>query len=85
MATKKSSPAGRLGARYGTRIRKNVSEIEKIQKKKHRCPVCTYDKVKRESKGIWVCRKCKAKFAGGAFKPKSSVTRIFAASEEVKE
>ncbi len=85
MATKKSLSTGRFGSRYGTRIRKNVAEIEKVQKKKHPCPVCTYQRVKRVGSGIWLCKKCGAKFAGGAYKPKAGVAKIFAASEEMKK
>ncbi len=71
MATKKSMTSGRFGVRYGTRVRKRISEIEAVQKKRHECPVCHYVKVKRVSMGIWGCRHCGAKFAGGAWQPKT--------------
>ncbi len=67
--TKKVGSAGRFGPRYGLRIRKQVVEVERIQKQKHRCPFCLKFTVRRISKGIWVCRHCNAKFAGRAYEP----------------
>ena len=32
-------------------------------------PVCQYQKVERQSVGIWVCKKCDHTFAGGAWEP----------------
>ncbi len=63
--------ANRYGARYGKRIRGRVSEIEGDQKKRHKCPNCNSDSLKREAKGIWKCTKCGKKTAGGAWKPKT--------------
>ncbi len=67
--TKKVGSAGRFGARYGLRIRKQVVEIEKIQRQKHKCPFCLKFAVKRLAKGIWQCRICSVKFAGKAYEP----------------
>lgn len=72
--------AGRFGSRYGKRIRDKVAEIEAVQKKRHVCPKCDMPYVKRISTGIWQCKKCGAKFAGGAYIPKT-VKEI---KEEVK-
>ena len=63
-------PAGRFGARYGTKIRRKVNNIERKQKAKHPCPSCGEIKAKRISLGIYQCRKCEAKFPGGAYTPK---------------
>jgi large subunit ribosomal protein L37Ae len=69
--TKKVGPAGRFQARYGVRARTRVRNVELIQKAKHKCPSCGNKSVKRVDTGIWQCRKCKTKFAGGAYIPKT--------------
>jgi len=73
MPTKKVKSAGRFGPRYGTRIRGRVAAIEAIQKQKHACPKCSFLKVKREASGIWLCKKCGHKFAGGAYVPRTTL------------
>jgi large subunit ribosomal protein L37Ae len=73
--TKKVGVAGRLGARYGLSVRKQVKNIETEQKKKHECPRCHHLAVKRVSTGIWSCRHCDLKFAGGAYAPTTAVGR----------
>lgn len=67
--TKKVGSAGRFGTRYGVTIRQKVAEVEKKQKRKHKCPVCNFLRVKRVSTGIWQCKKCGVKFAGKAYEP----------------
>ena len=69
--TKKAGTAGRFGARYGVIVRNRVKTIEAQQKKRHECPVCYHHSVKRVSSGIWECRRCDAKFAAGAYTPKT--------------
>ncbi len=69
--TKKVGSTGRFGPRYGTRTKKVIREIEKIQRKRHLCPKCERYALKREAAGIWVCKKCGAKIAGGAYFPRS--------------
>ena len=64
---KKIQAAGRFGAGYGTRVRKKLNEIEKIQRKKQVCPYCSKPGVKRQAAGIWHCKKCNKKFAGSAY------------------
>lgn len=66
---KKIGSAGRFGARYGTKVRSRVAEIEKIQKGKLICPKCEMPHVKRIAKGIWYCKKCGRKFTGLAYYP----------------
>jgi len=61
--------AGRFGARYGLKIRRSIKEIEALQKRKHECPYCHKKGVKRLSKGVWECKKCKTKFTGEAYTP----------------
>ncbi len=65
--TKKIGSAGRFGSRYGKTIREKVSNIEKKQRKKQICPYCKKPAAKRLSMGIFICKKCKAKFTGGAY------------------
>jgi len=70
--TKKVGPAGRFQSRYGVRARSRVRDIEIIQKKKHTCPQCGKNAVKRIGTGIWNCKKCGNTFAGGAYIPKTA-------------
>ena len=60
--TKKTKSAGRFGARYGRKVRLKTAEIESKQRKKQECIFCN-GTAKRLSKGIWLCNKCKKKFA----------------------
>lgn len=69
--TKKVGPAGRYQARYGVRARTQVRNIEIYQRANHICPSCGYKKVRRISTGIWQCKRCETKFAGGAYLPKT--------------
>jgi large subunit ribosomal protein L37Ae len=64
--TKKVKAAGRLGCRYGTRVRRKIADIESTQRKKQPCIFCN-GIVKRVSSGIWHCKKCDKKFAGHAY------------------
>lgn len=59
----------RFGARYGARLRKRVEEIEKAQYATYQCSRCGRVAVRRVAVGIWQCRKCGHKFAGGAWSP----------------
>jgi len=65
--SKKSKSAGRFGARYGKKIRDKLVKVESKQRKKQICPFCKKPGVKRLSKGIWYCKKCNKKFAGGTY------------------
>lgn len=72
--TKKVGVAGRYGPRYGVRIRKQVSTVTNAKNQAYECPRCKHKAVKRVSTGIWQCRRCDLKFAGGAYTP-TLVTR----------
>jgi len=65
--TKKVGSAGRLGPRYGVRIRKRIADIEKLSKKWHECPKCMAKAVKREANGIWKCRHCGVSIASSSY------------------
>lgn len=67
--TKKVAMTRGLGTRYGSTLRKRYIKILAEVKKTHKCPQCGAEAVKRESVGIWNCRKCGVTFAGGAYTP----------------
>jgi len=67
--TKKVGPTRGLGTRYGSTVRKRYVKVVRELKKPHRCPQCGFVRVKRESVGIWKCRKCDYTFTGGAYTP----------------
>ena len=74
-SVEKLGSAKRFGARYGTKPKYKFAQIEKEQRKKHKCPYCNAIKVKRLVMGIWHCKNCNAKFTGKAYtiaKPASS-------------
>ncbi len=67
--TKKVGPTRGLGPRYGSTVRKRYMKVMVELKKPHRCPQCGFPRVKRESVGVWFCRKCGFKYTGGAYTP----------------
>ncbi len=83
--TKTVGSAGRFGARYGSTLRKKVALIEARMRAPHRCPRCrARGTLKRLSVGVWMCRKCKYTFAGGAWVPRTQVGKTFT-PEELKQ
>ena len=71
--TKKVGHARGLGARYGSKVRKRYVRATAGLKKPHRCPQCGFVRVKRESVGVWKCKKCGHTFAGGAYMPSTKL------------
>jgi large subunit ribosomal protein L37Ae len=69
--TKKVGSTGRYGPRYGTKSKKIIAAVESKQGKDP-CPFCERKTLKRIAPGIWYCKKCKKKFAGGAYFPKTA-------------
>ena len=65
--TKKVGPAGRLGPRYGVKIRRRIAEIEAQGRGRHECPQCKSKAMSRDSTGIWTCRHCGRKTASSAY------------------
>jgi len=69
--TKKAAGTGKFGARYGVKARNKYKKIDQKQRQAYPCPQCGHKKVMREGTGVWVCRKCGAKMAGGAYIPQT--------------
>ena len=67
--TKKVGPTRGLGPRYGSTVRKRYIKVMEEMKKPHKCPQCGFSRVKRQSVGIWKCRKCGYTYTGGAYTP----------------
>lgn len=66
--TKKVGPTGKYGARYGSTLRKRTRLILEKMKGDIKCPRCeTKGAIQRVSAGIWHCKKCEARFTGGAY------------------
>ncbi len=75
---KKLGLGGSFGARYGTLARRQYVDIVTGMRRKHECPRCKFRTVKRASVGIWLCRKCGYKFAGGAYSPTTKLGEVAA-------
>lgn len=63
--TRSVGSVGRYGPRIGRKIRYEVRQIEDSAKE-NVCPNCSRS-VKRQGSGIWTCRFCGLRFAGGAY------------------
>jgi len=48
----------------------------KEKMKTYKCPQCNFPRVKRESVGIWKCRKCGFTYTGGAYTPATKLGLI---------
>ncbi|MEM4295569.1 MAG: hypothetical protein QXS91_02055 [Candidatus Anstonellales archaeon] len=55
--------------KYGRKIRKLYKEMQEAAKKLYICPKCEKRKLKRSGFAIFICKSCKTKVAGGAYKP----------------
>ncbi len=68
MATLTKYPSvKRFGVRYGRRVKETFGKIEKAGRETSLCPLCRRMRVKRLAAGIWSCKKCNVKMAGGAY------------------
>ena len=67
--TKKVGSTRGFGARYGATVRKRYIKVVSDVKKAHKCPQCGTESVRRQSVGVWNCRKCGFTFTGGAYAP----------------
>jgi len=83
MAKKKIfGAAKRFGARYGRKLKLKFVSIEAEKNKKHTCPSCAKDRVKRLAAGIWTCTKCACTFAGRAYTVRKKIIVTEAISKE---
>jgi large subunit ribosomal protein L37Ae len=89
--TKKVGPTQGLGPRYGVTVRKRYIKVVTELKKPHTCPQCGFRRVRRESVGVWKCKKCGYTYTGGAYTPTTKlgivakrVARGLSATEAVK-
>ncbi len=69
---------GGFGARYGRFPRRQYVGIVSGLRTRHECPRCRFRTVKRWSVGVWLCKKCGYKFAGGAYIPVTKLGEIAA-------
>jgi len=65
--TKKIKAAGKFGAGYGTRVRKEYNAIESIQRKRQQSPFHPKGRAIRIAAGIWKCSRTGKTFAGNAY------------------
>ena len=66
--TKKASIAGKFGARYGSKLRKQWLDLAEKQKGFVKCPRCeTKLRNMRDHVGVWHCKRCGATWTGGAW------------------
>jgi len=76
--TKVVGIAGRYGPRYGSTLRKRVKAVLEQRYAPHTCPFCgAKGKVVRISTGIWMCKKCGTIWAGGAYVPRTGLSKTF--------
>jgi large subunit ribosomal protein L37Ae len=74
--TRKVGQAGSFGPRYGTVSRRRYAEIVGGLRRYSECPQCHVMAVRRESVGVWYCKKCGYRFTGGAFTPQTKVGEV---------
>jgi len=55
------------GARYGLKPKKKLDKVFKLREMSVKCPYCLKNSVTRLAAGIWYCKSCSSKFAGGAY------------------
>ena len=67
--TKKVGIVGKYGTRYGASLRKLLKKIEVQQHSTYVCPFCGSQSMKRAVTGVWACKSCSKKVAGGAYVP----------------
>jgi large subunit ribosomal protein L37Ae len=71
----------RFGPRYGRINKIRVAKLESQQRKSHKCPYCSYIKVKRVNAGIWHCKKCDETCTGKAYTPTTKMKEVHKKSQ----
>ena len=84
-STKKLGAAARFGARYGLSVKRRWLKVHVPEKSKHNCPNCSLPKIKRLDSGIYLCKKCNLKFAGGTFLPETLTGSLIKKMVEQKQ
>ncbi|HZE77257.1 MAG TPA: 50S ribosomal protein L37 [Nitrososphaeraceae archaeon] len=56
-----------MGIKFGATVRKRYGTVYRTLKQKRKCPSCGSQRFRRIASGIWYCRKCDYKVAGGAY------------------
>jgi large subunit ribosomal protein L37Ae len=74
--TKKVGSTRGFGPRYGATVRKRYIEVVTKMKTPQRCPQCSSKTVRRQSVGIWNCKKCGFTFTGGAYTPSTKLGTV---------
>jgi large subunit ribosomal protein L37Ae len=72
MKTKKVGSSGRMGPRYGWKLRRQIRDVETKARSTYNCTHGGKPGLKRTSTGIWKCSKCGSVFAGGAYAPRAA-------------
>jgi large subunit ribosomal protein L37Ae len=65
--TKKVGSSGRFGVKAGSTVRAKLAHFEIKQRIKQICPFCNKAALKRTSKALWECKKCKKRFASHTY------------------
>ncbi len=82
---KKFGSIKRFGPRYGLKIKKMISDVEKNQRKRQKCPYCNKLTAKRIAAGIWECSSCVSRFTGNAYFIEERIAPIKEIEEEAEE
>lgn len=72
-STKKVGSTGRFKGRYGVGVKKRVLAVERRMQAPVACTFCGFERIKREAAGLFICKKCKMKFTGGAYEPQTLI------------
>ena len=80
MAKKKKKDIG-LRTMGGATLRKRYARVMSTVRATNKCPSCASPSVKRVSVGLWNCKKCGYRFAGGAYTPS---TKLGEAAQRVR-